>query len=116
MVHVVHKKVNKFKRHHSDRHARVGESWRRPKGIDSVVRRKWRGQIKMANIGYGNAKATRNVHPDGLRHFNVNCEKVWSPHLPPHSAGTQAEHTHTHTHTHTHARTHAHTHRTWSFC
>eukprot|EP00754_Rhynchopus_humris_P005896 Rhum_TRINITY_DN12908_c0_g1::Rhum_TRINITY_DN12908_c0_g1_i1::g.55875::m.55875/K02912/RP-L32e, RPL32; large subunit ribosomal protein L32e len=75
MVHVVHKKVNKFKRHHSDRHARVGESWRRPKGIDSVVRRKWRGQIKMANIGYGNAKATRNVHPDGLRHFNVNCEK-----------------------------------------
>ena len=76
MVHVVHKKVNKFKRHHSDRHARVGESWRRPKGIDSVVRRKWRGQIKMANIGYGNAKATRNVHPDGLRHFNVNCEKV----------------------------------------
>ncbi|KAJ9466930.1 60S ribosomal protein L32-A [Diplonema papillatum] len=75
MVRVIKKKTTRFNRHFSDRYDRVGASWRRPKGIDSVVRRKWRGQIRMANIGYGNAKATRNVHPDGLKHFNVHNEK-----------------------------------------
>merc|ERR1712216_441317 len=53
---IVKKHTNKFKRHQSDLHDRVSESWRRPKGIDSRVRRKFKGKILMPNIGYGSNK------------------------------------------------------------
>merc|ERR1712196_452479 len=66
---IVKKKTNKFKRHQSDLHARVSESWRRPKGIDSRVRRKFKGKVLMPNIGYGSNKKTRHVLPDGFKKF-----------------------------------------------
>lgn len=44
------------------------ESWRRPKGIDSRVRRKFKGcGIIMPNIGYGTNKKTRHVLPNGAQ-------------------------------------------------
>lgn len=44
----------------------VQESWRRPKGIDSRVRRKFKGcGVIMPNIGYGSNKKTRHVLPNG---------------------------------------------------
>merc|ERR1711959_56019 len=51
---------------------RVKESWRRPKGIDSVVRRKFRGKILMPNIGYGSNKKTRHLLPSGFKKFVVH--------------------------------------------
>merc|ERR1712230_81912 len=69
------KKANKFERHQSDRFIRVDESWRRPKGIDSRVRRKFKGKTLMPNIGYGSNKKTRHVMPDGFRKFLVHNEK-----------------------------------------
>jgi large subunit ribosomal protein L32e len=51
---VVKKRTKKFARHQSDRFMRIGKtSWRRPKGIDSRVRRKFKGAIPMPNVGYG---------------------------------------------------------------
>lgn len=48
------------------------ESWRRPKGIDGVVRRKFKGNIKMPNIGYGSNSKTRHLLPNGFLKFVVN--------------------------------------------
>merc|ERR1711918_334429 len=72
---IVKKKTNKFKRHQSDIHARVSESWRRPKGIDSRVRRKFKGKVLMPNIGYGSNKKTRHMMPDGFKKILINNEK-----------------------------------------
>ncbi|CCI42782.1 unnamed protein product [Albugo candida] len=68
---IVKKKVTKFKRHQSDNFIRVPTSWRRPKGIDGRVRRKFKGAIRMPNIGYGSNKKTRHVLPNGFKKFLV---------------------------------------------
>merc|ERR1712170_23238 len=69
---IVKKKVTRFKRHQSDLYKRVDESWRRPKGIDSRVRRKFKGKVLMPNIGYGSNKKTRHMLPDGFKKFLIN--------------------------------------------
>jgi large subunit ribosomal protein L32e len=51
-------------------------NWRRPKGIDNRVRRKFKGQIAMPKIGYGNAKETRHMLPNGMRKLLVKNARV----------------------------------------
>lgn len=51
---VVKKRTKKFARHQSDRFMRIkNSSWRKPKGIDGRVRRRFKGCLPMPNIGYG---------------------------------------------------------------
>lgn len=69
---IVKKRSRRFKRHQSDTKIRVPESWRRPKGIDSRVRRKWRGKVSMPNVGYGSNKKTRHILPNGFFKFLVH--------------------------------------------
>ncbi len=66
------KRTKAFKRHHSDRYHRVGESWRKPKGIDSAVRRRFRSTVRMPKIGYGSNKKTRHLMPNGYRRLVVS--------------------------------------------
>ena len=72
---IVKKKTNKFKRHQSDRFVTVKEAWRRPKGIDSRVRRKFKGKTLMPNIGYGSNKKTKHMLPCGLFKAKVSNVK-----------------------------------------
>ncbi|ONK56789.1 uncharacterized protein A4U43_C10F12940 [Asparagus officinalis] len=69
---IVKKRVKKFKRPQSDRKICVKPSWRRPKGIDSRVRRKFKGVTLMPNIGYGSDKKTRHYLPNGFKKFVVH--------------------------------------------
>lgn len=71
-VKIVKKHTSKFHRHESDRYSRVKSSWRKPKGIDNCVRRRFNGKRRMPKIGYGSAKATRHCMPNGYRKIVVN--------------------------------------------
>ncbi|KAF0852582.1 60S large subunit ribosomal protein eL32 (rpL32) [Andalucia godoyi] len=69
---VTHKRSKKFMRHHADRYGRLSRtSWRCPKGIDNPVRRRYRGMLPLANVGYGTKVEDRHVCPDGFVHFRV---------------------------------------------
>lgn len=64
---IVKKRSKPFKRHQSDRYKTVKEAWRKPKGIDNRVRRRFKGQLPMPKIGYGSSKTTKHMLPNGLR-------------------------------------------------
>ncbi|CAI9756007.1 unnamed protein product [Fraxinus pennsylvanica] len=50
----------------------VETNWRRPKGIDSSVRRKFKGCTLMPNIGYGSDKRTHHYPPNGFKKFVIH--------------------------------------------
>jgi large subunit ribosomal protein L32e len=54
-----------FKRQESWRYIRVKEKWRRPRGIDSKMRKSIKGWPKSPKAGYRSPKKTRGLHPSG---------------------------------------------------
>lgn len=72
---IVKKRTKRFIRHQSDRYAKIDPSWRKPKGIDNRVRRRFKGQLPMPNIGYGSNKKTKHVMPNGFKKFLVRNVK-----------------------------------------
>ncbi|KAI0732352.1 60S ribosomal protein L32 [Fomitopsis betulina] len=69
---IIKKRTKPFKRHQSDRYKSVKEAWRKPKGIDNRVRRRFKGQLPMPKIGYGSNKKTRHLLPNGLKKLLVS--------------------------------------------
>ncbi len=54
-----------FVRMESWRYKRVRTNWRKPKGIDSHMRKQIKGWPKIVRIGYRGPRAARNLHPSG---------------------------------------------------
>ena len=73
---IVKKRTKRFIRHQSERYISVKPSWRKPKGIDNRVRRRFKGQYLMPSIGYGSNARTRHLMPDGFKKFVVHNVKV----------------------------------------
>ncbi len=57
---------HRFKRQESWRLKRVKESWRRPRGVTSRMRKEKNGWPPKVKVGYGTAASTRGLHPRGL--------------------------------------------------
>ncbi|EFB19549.1 hypothetical protein PANDA_015109, partial [Ailuropoda melanoleuca] len=72
---IVKKRTKKFIRHQSDRYVKMKRNWRKPRGIDNRVHRRFKGQILMPNIGYGSNKKTKRMLPRGFRKFLVHNVK-----------------------------------------
>jgi len=65
-------KKPKFRRQESWRYKRVDESWRKPDGVDSKMRKKVKGWPKSVEVGYRGPKAARYLHPSGYAEVLVH--------------------------------------------
>jgi large subunit ribosomal protein L32e len=60
-----------FKRQEWFRYVRLGESWRKPRGLHSKMRKGKRYRINLVSIGYRGPKAVRGLHPSGFQEVMV---------------------------------------------
>jgi large subunit ribosomal protein L32e len=60
-----------FVRQESWRYVRIHPEWRKPKGVDSKMRRQDKGWPPLVRIGYRGLTAARGLHPSGHREFVV---------------------------------------------
>jgi large subunit ribosomal protein L32e len=65
-----HKKP-RFRRQESWRFKRVGDTWRKPHGVDSKMRKKVKGWPVSPTVGYRSPKKTRGLHPSGFVEIRV---------------------------------------------
>ncbi|MEM4255301.1 MAG: eL32 family ribosomal protein [Candidatus Norongarragalinales archaeon] len=67
----VARKLPKFARQNRAQKKRVGEAWRKPRGIDNKLRIKKGGYGFLPKIGFRTAKSERGLHPNGLKEILV---------------------------------------------
>ena len=61
-----------FKRQEWFRYAKLGDSWRRPKGIHSKMKRNLKRRPPVVDIGFRGPVSVRNLHPSGFQEVLVH--------------------------------------------
>jgi len=64
-------KKPKFRRQESWRQKRIRENWRRPRGLDSKMRKRVKGWPSSPRSGHRGPKVARSLHPSGFREVRV---------------------------------------------
>lgn len=80
------KRKPRFVRKGGNHMKRLGEKWRKPRGIDSKMRASIFGKPKRPKVGYGNDRRVRSIHPSGYREILVSNPND----LEPLNSSTQA--------------------------
>ncbi len=60
-----------FKRQEWFRYVRLGDSWRKPRGLHSKMRRGYKYRVNLVSTGYRGPKAVRGLHPSGFQEVMV---------------------------------------------
>ena len=63
-----------FVRQESWRYVRIHPEWRKPKGVDSKMRRQDKGWPPLVRVGYRGPAEARGLHPSG--HFEILVHRV----------------------------------------
>ena len=66
------RKIPDFKRQEWFRYKRLGESWRRPRGLHSKLRRNMKYRPPKARVGYRTPSEVRGLHPSGFKDILVH--------------------------------------------
>lgn len=69
------KKKPKFIRQGGKNIKRLGEKWRKPKGLQSKLRQHVRSRGNIPNVGYGSPLEFRGLHPSGLMEVLIHNVK-----------------------------------------
>jgi len=71
---IIMKKL-KFTRQDAHKKVKLGNKWRRPKGLHSKMRLSFKGYNKTVSIGYGSPKNTRGLDKSGLKLMTIKSLK-----------------------------------------
>ena len=75
-----------FKRTDSHKKKKLDENWRRPRGLQSKLRRRFASKGAVVQVGYGSPKAVRGLHPSGFEEVMVRNQGDLQPIDPSYQA------------------------------